>query len=170
MLPWQLSWQRICLQWTRPWFNSWVGKIPWRRERLPTPVFLGFPGGSDGEESTSSGGNLGLIPELGRPRGGRCDNLFQYSFLENPHEESNGLQSMRSQRVGYDRMTKHSTPHLHYSGSKHLLKFTPWPPLWLHPETPPCIKELRIACVSFLFPVLVSWRFEHLTFCSLTLQ
>ena len=22
----------------RPWFNSWVGKIPWRRERLPTPV------------------------------------------------------------------------------------------------------------------------------------
>ena len=21
-------------------FNPWVGKIPWRRERLPTPVFL----------------------------------------------------------------------------------------------------------------------------------
>ena len=21
----------------------WVGKIPWRRDRLPTPVFLGFP-------------------------------------------------------------------------------------------------------------------------------
>ena len=21
------------------WFNPWVGKIPWRRERLPTPVF-----------------------------------------------------------------------------------------------------------------------------------
>ena len=27
---------------TRPGFNSWVGKIPWRRERLPTPVF--WPG------------------------------------------------------------------------------------------------------------------------------
>ena len=26
----------------RPWFNSWVGKIPWRRERLPTPLF--WPG------------------------------------------------------------------------------------------------------------------------------
>ena len=26
-----------------------VGKIPWRRDRLPTPVFLGFPGGSDGK-------------------------------------------------------------------------------------------------------------------------
>ena len=24
-------------------FNSWFGKIHWRRDRLPTPVFLGFP-------------------------------------------------------------------------------------------------------------------------------
>ena len=23
--------------------DSWVRKIPWRRDRLPTPVFLGFP-------------------------------------------------------------------------------------------------------------------------------
>jgi len=23
----------------RPGFNPWVGEIPWRRERLPTPVF-----------------------------------------------------------------------------------------------------------------------------------
>ena len=22
--------------------HPWVGKIPWRRDRLPTPVFLGF--------------------------------------------------------------------------------------------------------------------------------
>jgi len=28
--------------------DPWVGKVPWRRDRLPTPVFLGFPGGSDG--------------------------------------------------------------------------------------------------------------------------
>ena len=25
------------------WVQSWVGKIPWRRERVPTPVF--WPGG-----------------------------------------------------------------------------------------------------------------------------
>ena len=25
--------------------------MPWRRDRLPTPVFLGFPGDSDGKES-----------------------------------------------------------------------------------------------------------------------
>ena len=23
-------------------FDSWVRKIPWRRDRLPTPIFLGF--------------------------------------------------------------------------------------------------------------------------------
>ena len=28
------------LQCGRPWFNPWVGKIPWRREWLPTPLFL----------------------------------------------------------------------------------------------------------------------------------
>ena len=43
--------------------------ICWRRDRLPTPVFLGFPGGSDGKESACSAGDLGSIPELGRSRG-----------------------------------------------------------------------------------------------------
>ena len=32
--------KRICLQCRRPVFDPWVGKIPWRREWLPTPVFL----------------------------------------------------------------------------------------------------------------------------------
>jgi len=39
-LPWWLRWLRICLQWERPRFDSWVGKIHLRREWLPTPVFL----------------------------------------------------------------------------------------------------------------------------------
>ena len=34
-----LSWLRIRLQSGRPGFDPWVGRIPWRRERLPTPVF-----------------------------------------------------------------------------------------------------------------------------------
>ena len=29
------------------------------RDRLPTPVFLGFPGGSDGKESACNVGHLG---------------------------------------------------------------------------------------------------------------
>ena len=33
-----LSWWRIRLQCRRPEFDPWVGKIPQRRERLPTPV------------------------------------------------------------------------------------------------------------------------------------
>jgi len=36
------------LQCRGPWFDSWVGKICWRRDSLPTPVFLGLPGGSEG--------------------------------------------------------------------------------------------------------------------------
>ena len=41
-LPLWLSWQRIRLQCRRPGFDPWVGKIPWRRKRLPTPLF--WPG------------------------------------------------------------------------------------------------------------------------------
>ena len=39
-----------------------LGRCPWRRDRLPTPVFLGFPGGSEGKESACKVGDLGLIP------------------------------------------------------------------------------------------------------------
>ena len=28
---------------SEPQFDSWVGEIRWRRDRLPTPVFSGFP-------------------------------------------------------------------------------------------------------------------------------
>ena len=33
------NWGETCLQCRRPRFNPWVRKIPWRRERLPIPVF-----------------------------------------------------------------------------------------------------------------------------------
>ena len=57
------------LQSRRPRLKSWVRKIRWRRDRLPTAVFLGFPGGSTGKESACSAGDLGLIPGLGRSPG-----------------------------------------------------------------------------------------------------
>ena len=64
-------------------FDSRVGKICWRRDRLPTPVFLGFPDSSVGKESACNVGDLGLIPRLGRsPREGK-GYPFQYSGLEN---------------------------------------------------------------------------------------
>ena len=68
-----------------PEFDSWVWKICWRRDRLPTPVFLGFPGGSDGKEFICNEGDLGLSPGLGRSPGGGHDNPVQYSCLETPH-------------------------------------------------------------------------------------
>ena len=44
---------------------------------------LGFPGGSDGEESTCNAGDLGLIPGLGRSSGGGHGNPLQNSCLKN---------------------------------------------------------------------------------------
>ena len=38
-------------------------------EGIPTPVFLGFPGGSAGKEPTGSEGGLGSTPGLGRSFG-----------------------------------------------------------------------------------------------------
>ena len=82
-LPWQLTWERIHLQYKRPRFNSWVRKIGWRRGRLPTLVFLGFPCGSAGKESTCNGEDLSSISGLGwSPREGKGYPL-QYSGLEN---------------------------------------------------------------------------------------
>ena len=54
-----------------------------RRDRLPTPVFLDFPCGSVGKESTYNVGDLGLIPRLGRPPEEGKGFPLQYSGLEN---------------------------------------------------------------------------------------
>ena len=62
---------------------KWVGKIRWRRDRLPTPVFLGFPDGSAVKESACNVRDLGLIPGLGRSPGEGNGYPLQYSGLEN---------------------------------------------------------------------------------------
>ena len=62
--------------------DSWVGKIDWRRDRLPTPVILGFPGGSPGKEFACNMGDLGSILGLGRSGEGKGYPL-QYSGLVN---------------------------------------------------------------------------------------
>ena len=58
-----------CRRHGRRRFDPWVGKIPWRRDRLPTPVFLGFPYGSAGEVLACNAGDLGSIPRSGRSLG-----------------------------------------------------------------------------------------------------
>ena len=62
---------------------SWARKIRWRRDSLPTLVFLGFPCSSAGKESACNVGGLGLIPGLGRSTGEGKGYPLQYSGLEN---------------------------------------------------------------------------------------
>ena len=64
----------MCLQHRRPGFNSWVGKIPWRTDRLP----LGFPDGSVSKESAYNVGEPGSIPGLGRSPGEGIGCPLQY--------------------------------------------------------------------------------------------
>ena len=100
-----------------PWFNSWVGTIRWRRDRLLTNISsalikrifspfdsrLDFPGGSDGKVSAYNAGDPSSIPGPGRFLGEGNGNPLQYSYLENPCTEEHGrLQSMGLPRVGHD--------------------------------------------------------------------
>ena len=52
-------------------------------DKIPTPVFLGFPCGSAGKESLCNVGDLGLIPGLRRSPGEGNRYPLQYSGLEN---------------------------------------------------------------------------------------
>ena len=71
--PLQYSWASLVVQLVKnppasgtPGFDLWVGNIPWRRDGLLPPVFLGFPCGSAGKESACNAGGLGSIRGLGR--------------------------------------------------------------------------------------------------------
>ena len=82
-----------CPQCRRSRFDPWVRKICWRRERLPTPVFLGFPCGSAGIRLQC--GRPGLDPWVGKIPWRR---ELQYSGLENSMDYTvHGVQ-----RVGHD--------------------------------------------------------------------
>jgi len=84
-------------------FHSWVRKFPWRRDRILTSVFLGFPGGSDGKESACNVGDLGLIPRLERsPEEGMATRSSTLAWGIPMDREAGRLQSMASQRVRHD--------------------------------------------------------------------
>ena len=78
-LPWWFRWLRICLQCKRPGFNPWVRKIPWRREWLPTPVFLA--GESHGQRSL-----VGYTPWGGK-ESNRTERLTFSLYLLSFHEQ-----------------------------------------------------------------------------------
>ena len=75
-------------------FNSWFRKIYWRRDRLPTSVFLGFPGDSLVKNLSEmqntrvlsldwEDGDLGSIPGLRRSPGEGKGYPLQNTGLEN---------------------------------------------------------------------------------------
>ena len=60
--------------------HMFIRKIPWRRDRLPTPVFMGFPGGSAGKESACNARDPGSTPWSERSPGKGIDYPLQYSW------------------------------------------------------------------------------------------
>ena len=90
--PCQSFWPRVQLAAFRP--CNMEGEVWWALRAIgksqeisnwKNPLrSLGFPGGSDGKESTCSARDLGSIPGLGRSAGGRHGNPLQSSCLENP--------------------------------------------------------------------------------------
>ena len=113
---WLHGWKRICLQCRRPQFDSWVGKIPWRRDRLSTPVFFGFPGGSDSEESICNEQDLGSILGWEDPlEEGMATHSSILAWRIPWTEEPGRLHSMGSQRVGHNWATKHTHNYIKFN-------------------------------------------------------
>ena len=72
-------------------------------------IIMGFRGGSDSKESVCNEGEPGSIPGLGRSSGegnGNYSNILAWRILW--IEETGGLQSKGSQRVGHDWATNNN--------------------------------------------------------------
>ena len=111
-------------------FDSWVGKILWRRDRLPTPVFLGFPCGSAGKESACNVGDLDSVPGLGRfPAEGKGYPHISILAWRIPMT----VWFMGSQRGGANWV---ASIFFHFPGPA-ATRLSPRPHLWLFPLLPP---------------------------------
>ena len=76
-------------------WNPGLLEHPWRRDRLPTPVFLGFPCGSAGKESACNTGDPGSIPWLRRSPGEGIGYPLQYSWDSLVAETVKNMLAMR---------------------------------------------------------------------------
>ena len=98
------------LNWTEQNWTKSHGRIPWRRDRLPIPVFLGFPTNSVGKESACNTEDLGLIAGLVKfPEEGKTTHSSILAWKIPWTEEPGGLQFVGSQRVRHAGATKHNT-------------------------------------------------------------
>ena len=80
-----------------------VGKIPWRRNRLPTPVFLGFSGGSMVKSPPAKKETwVQFLSWEDPPEKEMATDSSILAWRISWTEEPCGLQSMGSKRVGND--------------------------------------------------------------------
>ena len=102
-MPQQSSW---CHAWTWDiWLKEWFGAAACYK----LGTLLGFPGGSDGKESTCNAGDLALIPGLGRSPGRGHGNPLQYFCLENPMDRGAWRATVHGvSRIRHDWATKHT--------------------------------------------------------------
>ena len=77
--------------------------MPWKRDRLPTPVFLGFPSCSASKEPSCNVGDLSLMPGWEDPlEEGIATHSSNLAWRIPWTEQPGRLQSMGSQRIGHD--------------------------------------------------------------------
>ena len=93
---------------------SWIGKILWRRDGLPTPVFLGFPGGSVVKNLPGNTGDMGSIPGSGKSPGGGHGSPLQHSCLQNTHGQRSLAGCSPWGRKGSDTTEQLSTAQIVY--------------------------------------------------------
>ena len=87
------------------WKFYWSRPHPFIYVRLW--LLLGFPGGSDGKESPCNVGDMDSIPGLGRsPEKGMATYSSILAWAIPQTEKPGSLQSVGSQRVGHDWVTK----------------------------------------------------------------
>ena len=108
-LSWQLSWERISLQCSRPQFDFWAGNIPWRRDKYP----LQYSWASWVAQTVK---NLPALQET-RVRPWRWEDLLEEgiatcssipAWRSSWTKVPGRLQSTGLQRVGHGWATKHS--------------------------------------------------------------
>ena len=74
-----------------------------RRDRLPTPAILGFPGSSDSKEFACNAGDRSSIPGLEDPlEKGKASHSSILAWRIPWTEKPGGLQSMGLQRAGHN--------------------------------------------------------------------
>ena len=93
---------QLSYQWSPfPWYDSWVRKFPWRRNKMPTPVFLGFPGVAQIVKNPPAMPEAWIWKIPWRRSWQPIPVFLPWRIPWT--EEPSGLQSMGSQRVGHAR-------------------------------------------------------------------